>query len=542
MFGDPGGGWPLAAAAGPPGESTPATIDPVPGAWSHPGGPSPIGDRPNVTRSVPIQVVRRERPHGRSRRRVPRRLRQGRSRHSSGRSPPPTVAYPGAVPAAPPSLLEVADRVEGRLRNLVEAEQARWAALDPDLAAPLAALGRLLASGGKRLRPAFCHWGFVGRRRRARRHPLDRRRRRLRAAARLRAVPRRRHGRLGHPARLPHDPPELRRPAPGRGLDRARPGASARGSPSSSATWPSCTPTSCCTARPLRPGRSGPSCGSSSTSASTSTSSAPREASAAGSRRSASPGTRAASTRSSGRCTSAPCWPRPIGPTSCCPALSAYGLPLGDAFQLRDDVLGAFGETGVHGQAGRGRPARGQADTDDGHRHRPGHGRAGRGAGARGPVRAVRRGRRSRSSPCSSRRARWPRSRPTIDELAERGAAGTRRRRHHRRRPQGAGRSWPTTWPGGSSDRGLRGRGDNRSEPMKVVVVGAGLGGLAAAAHLVGRGHEVHGRRAVAAAGRSGRRGDRAGLRARQRPDGAHDARPARRTPSPLPGPTWPTS
>ena len=64
--------------------------------------------------------------------------------------------------AAPPSLLEVADRVEGRLRSLVEAEQARWAELDPDLAAPLAALGALLASGGKRLRPAFCHWGFVG--------------------------------------------------------------------------------------------------------------------------------------------------------------------------------------------------------------------------------------------------------------------------------------------------------------------------------------------------------------------------------------------
>jgi geranylgeranyl diphosphate synthase type I len=72
------------------------------------------------------------------------------------------VTYPGAVPAAPPSLLEVADRVEGRLRSLVEAEQDRWAALDPDLVAPLAALGGLLTSGGKRLRPAFCHWGFVG--------------------------------------------------------------------------------------------------------------------------------------------------------------------------------------------------------------------------------------------------------------------------------------------------------------------------------------------------------------------------------------------
>ena len=32
------------------------------------------------------------------------------------------------------------------------------------------------------------------------------------------------------------------------------------------------------------------------------------------------------------------------------PALSAYGLPLGDAFQLRDDMLGAFGDEAVTGK------------------------------------------------------------------------------------------------------------------------------------------------------------------------------------------------
>jgi len=32
------------------------------------------------------------------------------------------------------------------------------------------------------------------------------------------------------------------------------------------------------------------------------------------------------------------------------PALSAYGLPLGDAFQLRDDVMGAFGDEAVTGK------------------------------------------------------------------------------------------------------------------------------------------------------------------------------------------------
>ncbi|MDQ3737966.1 MAG: polyprenyl synthetase family protein, partial [Actinomycetota bacterium] len=32
------------------------------------------------------------------------------------------------------------------------------------------------------------------------------------------------------------------------------------------------------------------------------------------------------------------------------PALSAYGLPLGDAFQMRDDVIGAFGDPSVTGK------------------------------------------------------------------------------------------------------------------------------------------------------------------------------------------------
>ena len=42
-------------------------------------------------------------------------------------------------------------------------------------------------------------------------------------------------------------------------------------------------------------------------------------------------------------------------------ALSAYGLPLGEAFQLRDDVLGCLRRPARDRQAGRRRPARGQA-------------------------------------------------------------------------------------------------------------------------------------------------------------------------------------
>ena len=40
-------------------------------------------------------------------------------------------------------------------------ELDRWSGLDADLRDPMAEIRRLVLSGGKRLRPAFCHWGFV---------------------------------------------------------------------------------------------------------------------------------------------------------------------------------------------------------------------------------------------------------------------------------------------------------------------------------------------------------------------------------------------
>lgn len=63
---------------------------------------------------------------------------------------------------APASLEVIAARVDGRLRDLLQSEIARWTALDPELTAPLESLATLVLSGGKRLRPAFCHWGWVG--------------------------------------------------------------------------------------------------------------------------------------------------------------------------------------------------------------------------------------------------------------------------------------------------------------------------------------------------------------------------------------------
>jgi geranylgeranyl diphosphate synthase type I len=60
----------------------------------------------------------------------------------------------------PPSLLAVAERVEQRLDAFLTAETIRWGELSGDLVAPLDSLRALVMGGGKRLRPAFCFWGY----------------------------------------------------------------------------------------------------------------------------------------------------------------------------------------------------------------------------------------------------------------------------------------------------------------------------------------------------------------------------------------------
>ena len=66
------------------------------------------------------------------------------------------------MPSPPPSSLgEIGTRVAARIDSLLAAEQQRWVSIDADLAEPFAAL-RALIGHGKRLRPAFCHWGWVG--------------------------------------------------------------------------------------------------------------------------------------------------------------------------------------------------------------------------------------------------------------------------------------------------------------------------------------------------------------------------------------------
>lgn len=78
-------------------------------------------------------------------------------------------AYARRVPASarratgvPASLADVGRRAEARIVELLDAEIARWEEVDPDLGEPLRSLRALVLAGGKRLRPAFCHWAFVG--------------------------------------------------------------------------------------------------------------------------------------------------------------------------------------------------------------------------------------------------------------------------------------------------------------------------------------------------------------------------------------------
>ena len=72
------------------------------------------------------------------------------------------VRAPAPPTAAPDSLTSIAARVADRIDALLSGEIERWKAVDPDLAAPLSSLRELVLAGGKRLRPAFCHWAFVG--------------------------------------------------------------------------------------------------------------------------------------------------------------------------------------------------------------------------------------------------------------------------------------------------------------------------------------------------------------------------------------------
>ncbi len=72
-----------------------------------------------------------------------------------------TVDAAGGIGGAAAAIDRVAEAVGERITRVLEADAHRWASVDPELLAPFDAL-RAVSSGGKRLRPAFCYWSFVG--------------------------------------------------------------------------------------------------------------------------------------------------------------------------------------------------------------------------------------------------------------------------------------------------------------------------------------------------------------------------------------------
>ena len=61
----------------------------------------------------------------------------------------------------PAELAAIAARVQARLAEILTAERRQWAALDPSLDEPLGDLADMVLGGGKRIRPAYCHWGWL---------------------------------------------------------------------------------------------------------------------------------------------------------------------------------------------------------------------------------------------------------------------------------------------------------------------------------------------------------------------------------------------
>lgn len=67
-----------------------------------------------------------------------------------------------AAGSAPVVIAKVASRVDERLRDLLDGERARWSHLDASLDQAFDDLAALMGAGGKRLRPVFCALGHHG--------------------------------------------------------------------------------------------------------------------------------------------------------------------------------------------------------------------------------------------------------------------------------------------------------------------------------------------------------------------------------------------
>ena len=277
-------------------------------------------------------------------------------------------------PRCPPSLRRRWRPIRGPVdavldEFLADADDRARPRIDPALAVVAAEIADLVAAGGKRLRPAFVYWGHRASGRRRTSPPSSR----LAAAVEMlhtfallhddvmdRALTRR-----GRPAATPR----VRRSRTQPSGSTATATGSAPARRSSPATSPSSGPTSSSTAAPLRPRGHGP---------------RPTRVHDAAHRGDGRPVPRPAPRRSdlrrpgararrvallkSGRYTVTR--PLELGLAVATAARAdrdvadgarRYGDAIGLAFQLRDDVLGLFGDPSTHRQEQRRRPARRQA-------------------------------------------------------------------------------------------------------------------------------------------------------------------------------------
>ncbi len=62
----------------------------------------------------------------------------------------------------PRAIADVVGPIDARLVEILSIERAKWVKVDEALDAPFDALQLLIFSGGKRIRPAFFHWAHVG--------------------------------------------------------------------------------------------------------------------------------------------------------------------------------------------------------------------------------------------------------------------------------------------------------------------------------------------------------------------------------------------
>ncbi len=62
----------------------------------------------------------------------------------------------------PPQLLDVVTKVDARLQAVLDHQYDHWHGVDPRLGEAVAELARMVTSGGKRLRAAFCYWAWRG--------------------------------------------------------------------------------------------------------------------------------------------------------------------------------------------------------------------------------------------------------------------------------------------------------------------------------------------------------------------------------------------